>query len=86
MIVILYQTLKLILDSRREDGKIVITQVSISVLQRVGYSSENVTRVRMYTRTALDTHLLSIRVLATQCVVSLDTQSRESVYSRATAE
>ena len=53
------------LDSRREDGKIVITQVSISVLQRVGYSSENVTRVRMYTRTALGTCLLSIRVIAT---------------------
>ena len=29
--------LKTILDSRREDGKIVITQVSISVLQQVGY-------------------------------------------------
>ena len=74
------------LDSRREDGKIVITRVSISVLQRVGYLSENVTRVRMYTRTALSTRLLSIQVIATQCVVSLDTQSRESVYSRATCK
>ena len=61
-----------------------ITRVSISVLQRVGHSSENVTRVKMYTRTALDTRLLSIQVTATRGVVSLDTRSRELVYSRAT--
>ena len=75
-----------ILDLRREDGKIVITRVSISVLQRIGYSSENVTRVRMYTHIALNTRLLSIQLLATRCVVSLDTQSRESVYFRVTRE
>ena len=40
----------------------------------------------MYTRTALDTRLLLIQVTATQCIVSLDTQLRESVYSRATRE
>ena len=79
-------TLEPILDSRCEDGKIVITRMSISVLQRVGYSNENVTQVRMYTRTALGTRLLSIRVIATRCVVSLDTRSREAVYSRATRE
>ena len=32
-----------ILDLKHVDDKIVITRVSISVLQRVGYSSENVT-------------------------------------------
>ena len=43
MIVLMWQTLESILDLRREDDDIVITQVSISVLQRVGYLSKNVT-------------------------------------------
>ena len=76
--------LETILDSRCEDDKIVIIRVSISVLQWVGYLRENANWVRMYTRTVLRTHLLSIRVIATQCVVSLDTWSKETIYSRAT--
>ena len=60
MAVMAVKTLEPILDLRRKDGNIVITQVSISVLQRVGYSSENVTRVRIYTRTAVNTRLLLI--------------------------
>ena len=66
-------TLEPILDSRHADGKIVITRMSTSVLQRVGYSNKNVARGRMYTRTALVTRLLSIQVIATRCVESLDT-------------
>ena len=55
MIVTVYQTLEPILNLRREDGKTVITRVSISALKKVGYSSDNVTQVKMYTRTALGT-------------------------------
>ena len=47
---------------------------------------QNVTRVKMYTRTALDTRLLLIQVTATPRVVSLDTRPRESIYSRETHE
>ena len=40
----------------------------------------------MYTCTALDTRLMSIRVIATRCVVSLDTLSREAIYYIVTRE